>query len=168
MAYTNHFQHADDLVAHLNGTVPSIADALLQAKYVGFVSIAAVTVYELALKEIFIDFATKKNKIFGSFTAASFDRINGRIKIQNISDEYVPKFGDKYQTRFRKKIGAKATDFLRTNGRDFRASYGNLITWRHDFAHAGKFRTTATYTEVVQAYEDGKEVIHSVAEIMVR
>lgn len=168
MAYQSNFQHADDLVAHLNGIVPGVADALLQAKYVGFVSIAAVTVYELALKEIFITFAEKKHKVFGSFTEAYFDRINGRIQIDEISGQYIPRFGARYQKRFRKGVAEKAEEFLRTHGRDFRASYRNLITWRHDFAHAGRFRTTATYAEVIQAYEDGKQVVHSVAEIMVR
>ena len=52
MPYLDHFQHADDVVTHLNSVVPTIPDPLLRAKYVGFVSVAAVTVYELAIKEI--------------------------------------------------------------------------------------------------------------------
>ena len=168
MGYKDHFKHADDLVTHLNGVVPGITDPLLQAKYVGFVSVAAVTVYELGLKEIFTTFATKKHQVFGNFTEAYFYRINGRIRIKDIAKEYIPRFGDKYEKRFSKQMEKKARQFLRANGRDFRAAYGNLITWRHDFAHVGRFSTTATYPEVIRAYEDGKEVIHSVAEAMVR
>nr|VFK40809.1 MAG: hypothetical protein BECKSD772F_GA0070984_10748 [Candidatus Kentron sp. SD]VFK46531.1 MAG: hypothetical protein BECKSD772E_GA0070983_10758 [Candidatus Kentron sp. SD] len=42
------------------------------------------------------------------------------------------------------------------------------ITWRNDFAHEGKINTTATLNEVVSAYEDGKEIIHCLAETMRR
>src|SRR5690554_6232442 len=102
MSYENHFNHADDVIAHLDTVIPSIIDPLLQAKYVGFVSVAAVTVYEQAVKEIFTDFAQRKHKVLGNFTEAYFHRINGKIKIKVIHDEYISKFGDKYQKRFKK------------------------------------------------------------------
>ncbi|MCF8178486.1 MAG: hypothetical protein K9J74_08255 [Sulfuritalea sp.] len=168
MTYHENFKHADDLVAHLNGVVPSIADPLLQAKYIGFVSVAAVTVYELAVKEIFITFAAKKHMVLRNFAEAYFDRINGRIRIQEIRKEYIPKFGAKYEKKFQQKIEKRAQEFLRVERRDIRSSYGNLVTWRNDFAHEGRLNATATYTEVIQAYEDGKEVIHCLADAMNR
>jgi len=168
MSYVNHFRHADDVIAHLNTVMPSIADPLLQAKYVGFVSVAAVTVYEQAVKEIFINFAQRKHKVLGNFTEAYFYRINGKIKIKVIHDEYISKFGDKYQKRFKKKLGKASKDYLLAYRRDVRSSYANLITWRNDFAHEGKINSTTTYREVVQAYEDGKEIIHCLAESMTR
>lgn len=168
MSYVNNFRHADDVIAHLDTVMPSIADPLLQAKYVGFVSVAAVTVYEQAVKEIFINFAQRKHKVLGNFTEAYFYRINGKIKIKVIHDEYISKFGDKYQKRFKKKLGKASKDYLVENRRDLKNSYANLITWRNDFAHEGKINSTTTYREVVQAYEDGKEVIHCLAETMTR
>ena len=168
MSYTDNFSHADDLVAHLNTVVPSIGDPMLEAKYVGFLSVAAVTVYELAVKEIFVEFARKKHKVLGTFAESYFDRINGRIKVKVIKDDYIQRFGPKYQTRFQRRMEKRATDFLRSERRDIRSAYANLITWRNDFAHEGKLNTTATYAEVVQAYEDGKEVIHTLAGVMNR
>ena len=47
-------------------------------------------------------------------------------------------------------------------------SYVNMITWRNDFAREGKMNSTTTYAEVVQAYQDGKEVIHCLARTMTR
>lgn len=168
MAYLSHFKHADDVVTHLNGVVPAIADPLLKVKYIGFVTVAAVTVYELAIKDIFIEFAKKKHKVLGTFTESYFDRINGRIKTRVIQEEYLPRFGDKYVGQFRKKVDAAAAEHLATHRRDIRSAYSNLITWRNDFAHEGKVNTTATYSEVVLAYEDGKEIIRCLAEAMVR
>ncbi len=168
MPYIDHFHHADNVVAHLNGIVPDITDPLLKAKYLGFVSVAAVTVYELAIKTIFIDFAQKKHKILGCFTESYFEKINGRIKIKIIKEEYIKRFGNKYQVRFQNNLEKKARDYFQVHHRDIKNSYSNLITWRNDFAHEGKINTTATYNEAVQAYEDGKEVIHCLAASMTR
>lgn len=168
MNYSNHFQHADDIVAHLNTIMPTVNDPLLKAKYVGFVAIAAVTVYELAVKDIFIKFAQEKHKVLGTFTESYFNRINGKIALSTIKSEYIKRFGPKYLSRFDKKLNHAATAYLQTNRRDIKNSYSNLITWRNDFAHEGKINSTSTYAEITQAYQDGKEVIKCIAETMKR
>jgi len=168
MPYFDHFKHADDVVSHLNKVMPSVTDPLLKIKYVGFVSISAVTVYELAIKDIFIEFARKKHKVLGNFTETFFQRINGKIKIKNIEDEYIKKFGDKYNLKFKKLLDTASKNYLINHHRDIKSSYSNLITWRNDFAHEGNINATATYNEVVQSYEDGKEVIHCLAQSMKR
>lgn len=168
MSYANHFGHADDVISHLNTVIPAISNSLLKAKYVGFVSVAAVTVYEQAIKEIFINFAKKKHKVLGSFTESYFSRINGKIKIQVIRNEYIKKFGEKYQEKFEKNLKLAGKSYLRLYRRDMESSYSNMITWRNDFAHEGKMNSTTTYAEIVQAYEDGKQVIHCLAKTMTR
>lgn len=168
MSYANHFRHADDVIVHLNSVMPNISDPLLKAKYVGFVSVAAVTVYEQAIKEIFIDFASRKHQVLGNFTESFFSRINGRIKIKVIHDEYISRFGEKYQIRFSKNLQKASKSYLQQHLRDMKNSYTNMITWRNDFAHEGRMNSTTTYAEIVQAYTDGKEVIHCLAQTMTR
>ena len=166
--YSDHFKHADDIVNHLNTIVPSLTDPLLQAKYAGFVTVAAVTVYELAIKNVFIEFGTKKHKVLGNFTESFFNRINGRIRIDAIKKDYIMRFGEHYKKRFDKNLDKTSKEYLNKNKRDIRSSYSNLIIWRNEFAHQGKVSTTATFSEVVQSYEDGKEIIHCLADTMVR
>lgn len=168
MSYANYFRHADDVISHLNTVMPNISDPLLRVKYIGFVSVTIVTTYEQAVKEIFIDFAKRKNKVLGTFTESYFSRINGKIKIKVIHDDYISRFGEKYQKRFNKNLQKASKLHLQQNKRDIRSSYTNMITWRNDFAHEGKMNSTTTYAEVVQAYEDGKEVIHCLAQTMTR
>ncbi len=168
MVYHSHFKHADDVVNHLDSIVPVIDDPLLQIKYIGFVAVVSVTVYELAIKQIFIDFANKKHKVLRNFTESFFNRINGRIKITVIQDEYINKFGEKYKDKFKRRLDMASKQYLAANKRDIKNSYTNLITWRNDFAHEGKLNTTTTYSEVVQAYQDGKQVIHCLADTMKR
>lgn len=168
MTYLKHFQHADDIIAHLNTIMPTVNDPLLKAKYVGFVAVAAVTVYELAVKEIFIKFAQEKHKVLGTFTESYFNRINGKISLSIIKSDYIKRFGPKYLLRFDKKLNSAATVYLHTNKRDIKNSYSNLITWRNDFAHEGKINAFSTYIEVTQAYQDGKEIIKCIADTMKR
>jgi len=168
MAYTDHFQLADDMILHLNTVIGSIGDPFITSRYVGFVSVSAVTVYELAIKEIFCEFGLQKHKVLGSFTQLYFERINGRIKTKVIRDEYIRKFGDKYVTRFKRKVDEAEERSLRTRGTSILSSYNNIIEWRNQFAHEGVLPSTVTYAEVIKAYEIGKEIIHCLATTMRR
>lgn len=168
MDYARHFQHADDIIEHLTPLVIGARNPLLEAKYTGFLTVAAVTTYELALKSIFISFAHSKHKVLGTFTESHFNRINGRIKIENIKNDYVRKFGDKYLIKFNKNLKKTGSLYLQNNQREISSSYDNLITWRNDFAHEGRIRTKSTFSEASRAYNDGKLVIQCLAESMKR
>lgn len=168
MSYQGHFVHADAVVECLRVYVPTIVDPLDRIKFTGFVAVAAVTVYEQAIKNIFIEFGEAKNKVFGRYVRSHFYRINGRINYRTVKDEYVKQFGDKYHKRFKRNICKCSKDYLHTHGRDVVNSYANIITWRNDFAHEGKINSTATFDEVVTAYQDGKEIIRALAETMRR
>jgi hypothetical protein len=160
MTVAVNFKHADDVITHLAALMPQLADPLLEPKYVGFAAVAAVTVYELAIKETFYEFASRKHEILEVFTKAHYDRLNGRIRIGLITDEYLPRFGSKYVLRFKNDLDATTAKLLRQNRRDIKNSYANIIIWRNEFAHQGGINRNVTFNEVATAYEDGKEVIH--------
>jgi hypothetical protein len=168
MAYADHFKLADDLVLHLDTVVGAIADPFLTSRYTGFVAVAAVTVYELAVKEILCEFGDKKHKVLGNFTRAYFDRINGRIKYDILHQDYVARFGDKYVQRFKSSVARVETQTLALHRKSVLNSYNNIITWRHQFAHEGQLPTNPTYTEAVDAYKTGKAVIDCLAASMKR
>lgn len=166
MDYTIHYQHADAIVDHLNTIVPKISDDLLKAKYVGFVAIASATVYEVAIKDIFISFAKNEHEILGNLMESRFDRINGRISIKTIKEDYIKPLGIDYLTKFQRNLDIASDTYLRKNYRDIKSSYKNLLLARHKFAHTGEMLSTSTYAEMVLAYQDGKEVIKCLAETM--
>jgi len=164
--YTERFLHADEVIKHLNTVVPTISNHLLVQKYVGFVSVVAVTVYELAIQNIFIESAKKTHQEFGVFAEAWFDKINGRIKLKNIKTDYLSKFCEERRSRFEKNLEKKSSDSIRENGRDITSAYGSVIATRNTFVHAPNIQSHVTYVEIVKAYEDGKKVIHCLAEAM--
>jgi hypothetical protein len=168
MSYNDHFRLADDYITHLDAVISGIADPFIRSRYSGFLAVSAVTVYELALKTIFIEFAQGKHKVLASFTNAYFGRINGRIKLRSIRDDYIVKFGDKYLKRFDRKLDLREREVLRAERASVKAAYANIITWRNGFAHDGLIPSTATYDEVKKAYTLGKHVIQCLAESMKR
>jgi hypothetical protein len=168
MSYEDHFRLADDYISHLDVVIGGIGDPFIKSQYTGFLAVSAVTVYELALKTIFQEFAEGKHKVLATFSNAYFRRINGRIRIDEIKREYTKRFGDKYSTRFNKKLTDRERSILLTQRESIKSSYENIITWRNGFAHEGIIPATATYEEVRKSYACGKHVIHCLAESMKR
>lgn len=167
MSYSAYFIPTDQTIGHL-GTLVASLDPLLQMQYTGFAAVSAVTVYELAIKEIFREFAGKKNKVFGHFVDKHFRRINGKIGLDVIQNDYLSRFGGKYQKRFNRLISLEENSFLRANRQSIKSSYGNLIAWRHEFAHEGRIPTNATFFEVQRSYDCGKKIIDVLALTLVR
>ncbi len=93
MVYSDHFKLADDLITHLDTVVAGLPNSFIISRYTGFVSVAAVTVYELAIKEVLCTFGDTKHAVLGNFTRAYFDQINGRIKYNILHERYVSSFG---------------------------------------------------------------------------
>jgi len=156
------------MINHLDSVVVDIEDPFIASRYVGFVSVAAVSVFELSIKDIFIEFAKKKNSVFGEYTSNHFKRINGRIKLDNIRNDYVKKFGNKYLTRFNTKLEHFENETLRLEGQSIKTAYSSLIEIRNSFAHAGIVANTVTYREIVIYYNIGKKMIKCLEETMVR
>lgn len=166
MIYHNRFVSTDNLITHLNPYVNTITDAAIKANYAGFLSVNAVTVYELAIKDIFIEFAQKKNIVFGSFIEKYFSSINGRIKISDLKGQHIQQFGEKYLIKFEKKLLARERIVFNASRKNVRSDYSNLIICRHKYVHGGF--PTLTFQEVLDSYNIGKEVIHSLYETMRR
>lgn len=159
MPYTDKFVPTDNLITQLSPIIAGVADPLVRASYAGFLSVSAITVYELAIKDIFIDFADKKHGVFGTVIENHFSRINGQIKISELRGKHISLFGGKYLKRFDKEFKRKENASLAgTPSISLTAQYSNLIICRHQFVHGGA--PTLTANEVMDAYNYGKEVIH--------
>ena len=167
MPYSDSFVLADDVIKHLDQVMVEIADPFISSRYVGFVAVTAVTVYELAIKDILFEFGEKKHQVLGNFTRSYFERMNGRISIDDLR-KASKRFGQKYSDQFNKKLDFTEADLLRRKKASAKASYTNILNWRNEFAHGGRIPSTATYLEVTTSYELGKEVIRCLAESMRR
>ena len=65
MTFESRFESADGFLNHTDVIMEGIDDPLIQQKYLGFIAISAVTVYELAIKDIIFRFSDSEAQSFG-------------------------------------------------------------------------------------------------------
>jgi hypothetical protein len=168
MSHEVHFQLTDQLISHLDKVFQESPDAFIQSRYTGLLAVSAVTGLERSVKSILIEFGKKKNVVLGRMCQHSFSRINAKIGIDYIQNDYVKPFGDRYLSRFKKRLKDLETSYLRSERLCVRSSYGNLLTWRNEFAHGGEIPRNASFDEVKTGYRCGKLVMECLAATMVR
>lgn len=167
MAYQNRFNSVDLLIAQLLplASQPGV-DPLVLSAMAGIVAVEAVTAYELAIKDIFEDFSKRKHNVFGCFVKTTYSRLNGRIKYQEIKDNMVKSYGDKYLQKFVSKKDLKSQVVFTTEHVDLVQTYDSLVLGRHTFVHSGNL--TMTLTEAIRYYTIGKQLIIALDEAMKR
>ena len=82
MSYLSRFSEVDLLITQLQPSIPAITDDMIKANFAGMLSVKAVTAYELAIKDILIEFSRKKHMIFGTFVDFSFSLTISAIATQ--------------------------------------------------------------------------------------
>lgn len=157
--YTNFFLDSDAVISHCQTIVLSL-DNQMQQKYAGFVCVYAVSMYELAIKEIFVRFCKNKHSLFGNFFESKFEKINSRITIRNIKEDFLKHIGANYVQKFEDIIDFEEKQTMQRDRASMKEAYQNLITWRHLFAHTGSIPIMSTFGDVRTAYEIGKNVVH--------
>jgi len=168
MSYNQRFVLIEDYLSHLDDLMDGIDDQFIQSQYLGFVATSAVTVFELAIKDIFYDFSDRKHVVLGSFARAKFGRLNGRITLKSLREEHIFMFGEKYVEKFKRKIEEREGELLKNGSGSLSSSYGNIIVWRNNFVHQGQVPNTTNYSEMKNNYKLGKEVIHCLDQAMRR
>jgi hypothetical protein len=104
----------------------------------------------------------------GELARSKFDRLNGHIKLSDLRKQHIACFGQKYCDRFDRELTSAEDASLAARTGSVRSSYGNLITWRHNFVHEGVWPNTATYGDLRAAYDHGKELIRCIDRAMQR
>jgi len=157
--HSAHFLPTDTLISHLDGVFAQLKDPFIESRYTGLLAVSAVTGLEAAVKQVFLDFAVKKHVVLGNYVESRFEKLNGRITYRDLKDSYVRPFGEKYLKRFARTVESREKELLAKWHTSMLNGYSNLITWRHGFVHGGQIPQNATYAEVKQNYELGKEVL---------
>jgi hypothetical protein len=152
MSYKNIFIETNYIFDKTFESLESVKDEQLKAYYVGFLTVSAITAFELSIKQILIDFSKNQNSIFGNFMENYFIRLNGRIKYDDIIKE-IGNFNISYKEEFKEELKKKNRSF-EVDNKDIIVSYNNLVLARHKFVHEGKINLTIN--EVVECYNLGK------------
>ncbi|MGF0539265.1 HEPN domain-containing protein [Agrobacterium sp. ES01] len=156
---------ARDIEEKLNGT--SSTEQRLRNEIAGMFAVTIAASYEGIVKETLVSYAGNFHPKYRSHIEKDFDRLNGRISLDDLK-AYSRRFGltewvghkvKKNSTTFHKILEQRKTIVERRFRTDLITSYENIFTWRHAYAH--ERATVATFSDVYKAHRVAQYVIRS-------
>jgi len=129
-----------------------------RADLAGLLVVAMSASYEACVKETLMSFASRHHSQFGTFAQNHFHKLNSRVSLSDLYG-YARTFDNAIHQRFGQIVDARRTKILNRIGKDITKSYSQILSWRHDFAHAGIRNTTVE--EALMTHRLAKRVVHS-------
>ncbi|MCA3563168.1 MAG: hypothetical protein IOC90_10630 [Methylocystis sp.] len=127
--------------------------------YVGTLSVVACAAFEKIVCDALVTFSKRKHHSFGNLMERQLDNFNARLKINQLQDDYLKKFGDRYQSNFKKYLEYEEKIYLKMNRNSLKAAYGNIIQCRHSFAHENVIPNNSSFSEMEESIPSGKIVM---------
>lgn len=154
-----HFKKIDELILEINTLVPSGPYRTVQfrADLAGLLVVAMAATYETCVKEILYEHANKKHSSFGEFALRNYKKLNSRVQVRDLRN-YCDTFNPHIKDRFKLLLSERKSKLLERTGRNIESAYEQILSWRHDFAHAGIRQTTIE--EAANTHRLGKRVIY--------
>lgn len=159
-----HFKKIDELIDEINQIVPANASyrtVQFRADLAGLLVVAMAATYETCVKEVLYNYANHHHSVFGSFTQKNYGKLNSKIAIRDLK-KYCEYFGEEILISFKAKLTKNKQYILNKTGKNIESSYEQILTWRHDFAHA-IIRNT-TIEEATKTHMYGKRILNIFAE----
>ncbi len=156
----NSARQVRSFISHLKTVAPKPAPDLLHARFAGFAAVSAVSNLEQATKDAFLAFAATRHADFEYFVRDVLESFNAQLKLKLLRERHVVRFGEKPLKRFDDLLSKCERRALKWGRVSLKASYGNLITWRHACAHKG-YLQDATLSDVARAARAGEIVIRA-------
>jgi hypothetical protein len=146
------FSRIDDLITEINGLVPSGSYRAVQfrADLAGLLVVAMAATYETCVKEVLYEYANRH-------ALRNYEKLNSRVQIRDLK-KYCELFDPAIQVRFKSRLAAKKKSLLDRVGKNIETSYEQILSWRHDFAHAGIRQTTIE--EAAATHRVGKRILY--------
>ena len=113
--------------------------------------------YETCVKEILFEYANKKHIDFGGFALRNYEKLNSRILIKDLK-KYCETFDPTICSSFKEGLATKKKKVLERVGKNIEVSYEQILSWRHEFAHAGIRQTTIE--EAAATHRVGKRILY--------
>jgi hypothetical protein len=154
------FNRIEQLVAEMRQFVPSdiVGVAQFRADLAGLLVVSMAATYENCVKETLVAYASRHHIAFGNFAANNYAKLNSRISISDLHG-YARTFDNGVRDRFKQLLDRRKRKIDRKIGKNIEASYEQILSWRHAFAHAGTRNTTIE--EAMATHRLGKRVLYT-------
>lgn len=143
------FKRIDVLISEINATVPAnsgFSGIQLRADLAGLLVVAMAATYETCVKEIICSHAARRHDEFGEFAQRNFEKLNSKIQVHDLN-KYCGLFSPLIRLSFKDRLTARRRKISERTGRNIETSYEQILSWRHDFAHAWNRNTTIEEAE---------------------
>lgn len=162
-----HFAKIDELIKEINELVPSHSYRSIQFRsdLAGLLVVAMAATYETCVKEILFEYANRHHVFFGAFAQRNYEKLNSRIKVNDL-EKYCKLYDPILCQKFRNSLSKKKKLLLERIGKNIETSYEQILSWRHDFAHA-RIRNT-TIEEASETHKMAKRVIYILDEALTK
>lgn len=154
-----HFGRVEKLVAEISQHVPAEAKGVTEfrADLAGLLVVAIAASYEACVKEVLVGYASFHNTAFAQFANNNFEKLSSRVAVSDLH-RYCKLFDDNVSYKFKNLLKAKKKQVDERLGKDITTCYEQILSWRHEFAHAGRKNTTIE--EAIATHTVAKRVIY--------
>lgn len=161
-----HFGRIDSMISEITKFVPSdaIGAGEFRADLAGLLVVTMAATYESCVKETLVNYAHRHHIAFGNYAANNYAKLNSRVSPKDLFG-YTKMFDNAINVRFKDVFRKRKTEILTRTGRDIEKSYEQVLSWRHDFAHAGLRNTTVE--EAATTHKFAKRVLYCFEEAFV-
>ncbi len=155
-----HFDRIEQLVVEMEQFVPSAAKGVtgFRADLAGLLVVTIAASYESCVKETLVSYAGRHHVAFANFATNNYKKLNSRITINDLHS-YTGTFDDNVSTRFKALLNERRKRIDARIGKNIESAYKLILSWRHDFAHAGIRNTTIE--EAVVTHRLAKRVLYA-------
>jgi hypothetical protein len=154
------FNRIEQLVSEMEAFVPPDLKGVagFRADLAGLLVVTIAATYESCVKETLVAYAGRHHLAFGTFATNHYKRLNSRISINDLHG-YTGTFDDNVSARFKFLLEERKRRIDTRIGKNIERAYKQMLSWRHDFAHAGVRNTTIE--EAVLTHRLAKRVLYA-------
>jgi hypothetical protein len=159
-------KRVDELVAEIDTIVPAASGyqgVKLRADLAGLLVVAIAATYENCVKEVLFSYTGRQHATFESYARRRYGKINSKISVQDLKG-YCELLDPSLKTKFQAKLASRKKAIVERTGVNIETMYGQLLEWRHEFAHTGARNTTLE--EAARAHLFAKRIIYIFAEAL--
>lgn len=154
-----HFGRIELLIQEIVQFVPtnSIGAGTFRADLAGLLVVTMAASYKSCVKDTIIGHAGRHHAAFGSFASNNFRKLNSRISVNDLVS-YAKLFDEDIANHFKDMLKDRKKRLSDRVGSNIEKSYEQILSWRHDFAHAGIRNTTIE--EAAATHRAAKRVLY--------
>ncbi|WP_281171947.1 HEPN domain-containing protein [Leisingera daeponensis] len=139
----DHFSRIDKLVFEMDQFVPAENRGVTEfrADLAGMLVVTIAAMYETCVKSTMVSYAARHGREFEGFTERNFSKLSSKIGHNDLR-RYARTFDHRICEKFDTILDRRRKLTVKLAGKNPIKQLDQILSWRHDFAHAGLRQTT--------------------------